>query len=318
MIMLIKPPAVYLLALLCATITTPAQALVQRAFVASDGNDANTATDCQVTLPCRTFSQAITVVNPNGEVVAIDSASYGNVTLTQSISLTAAPGVYAGTSVSTGNTGIIIATPDISVVLRGLTINGQGGSVGILINANNAKVSIENCVISNFYIDIPDRQHGILVQQAATIRIVNTLMRDNDIGIELLAGATADISGSKFFGNDTSIFARNLTGGTTTAVAISNTVISGSFYGIYAFANSSATSRVEMVRSIISNSDTGVFTASEGGTASFSFRKSVVAGNIDGLVELGSGATLISYGNNTLSDNLNNPIIGTLTTIAPL
>jgi hypothetical protein len=318
MIMLIKLPAVYLLAILCATTVTPAQALVQRAFVASTGNDANTASDCQAILPCRTFAQAITVVNPNGEVVAIDSASYGNVTLIQSISLTAAPGVYAGMSVSPGDTGVTITTDNINVVLRGLTINGQGGSVGILINANNAKISIENCVISNFFIDIPARQHGVLVQQAATVRVVNTLMRDNDIGIEIPAGATADISGSKFFGNYYGIYARNLTAGTTTTVAVSNTVVSGSFFGIYAFANNSSTSRIEMVRSIISNSDTGVYAASEGGTASFSFRKSMVTGNNDGLVEFGSGGTLISYGNNTLSDNFNNPIIGTLTTIAPL
>ena len=51
---------------------SPAQALVQRAFVASTGNDSNTTADCQVNTPCRTYSAAVTVVNPNGEVVAID------------------------------------------------------------------------------------------------------------------------------------------------------------------------------------------------------------------------------------------------------
>jgi len=322
MIMLNKSSAVYLLAVMCAMIVAPAQAGVQRAYVASYGLDSNTTFDCDVAHPCSLFSAAVTVVNPDGEVVALDSAEYGIVTLNKSISLTAAPGIYAGISVLQGATGVTIATAGVNVVLRGLTINGQGGSassqggtIGILMT-NGARLSIENCVISNFFINIPSSQYGILVQTAATVRIVNTLLRDNDVAIELQDGVVADISGSNIFGNVTGIFANNSSVGTATTVAISDSVVSGHFIGIYALAQASTTSRVEMVRSIVSNSNTGVLAQSQLGTASVSFRKSMVTGNNDGLVEVGSGATLISYGKNTLSDNLLD-ILGTLTTLAP-
>ena len=92
-------PLAFLLALPCALMTIPAQAFVQRAFVSGKGDNANVATNCAVTAPCKTFAGALPVVAANGEIVAMDTAAYGSVTLTQSISLTAAPGVYAGISV---------------------------------------------------------------------------------------------------------------------------------------------------------------------------------------------------------------------------
>ncbi|BBJ22924.1 right-handed parallel beta-helix repeat-containing protein [Candidatus Nitrotoga sp. AM1P] len=319
--MLKKSPAVYLLAVMCAMIATPAQSAVQRAFVASYGLNSNTSFDCDVTHPCRQFLAAVTVVNPDGEVVALDTAAYGAVTLTQSISLTAAPGAYAGITVFPGSNGVTIATPGVNVVLRGLTINSQGGDAGILMTAG-AKLSIENCVIANFsIIGSPFNQYGVLVQTAATVRMVNTLIRDNDIGIQIQDGATADISGSKFFGNSTyGIVAFNDINGTTTTAAVSDTVVTGGGIGIYAIVDSAstATARAEIVRSIVSNYSGGVAAESQNGTASVSIRKSMVTGSsIYGLGQIGSGATMTSYGNNMLSNNSSN-LLGTLTTVAPL
>ncbi|MBK8569515.1 MAG: hypothetical protein IPN81_05740 [Nitrosomonadales bacterium] len=76
-----------MLTVLFAIAVSPAQA-VTRAFVASDGGDGN---DCALATPCRTFAKAVTVVDTDGEVLVLDSAGYGPVTLTQSISLTATP-----------------------------------------------------------------------------------------------------------------------------------------------------------------------------------------------------------------------------------
>ena len=72
---------------------------VQRAHVATYGLNSNTSFNCSVANPCRFFQAATSVVDPNGEVVVLDSGGYGAVTLTQSISLIAPPGVYAGISV---------------------------------------------------------------------------------------------------------------------------------------------------------------------------------------------------------------------------
>lgn len=327
--MLRNSTTVYLFAVLCTLMVTPAQAR-QRSFVASYGDDTNI---CDTFFPCRTFAKAVTVTDPNGEVVALDSAEYGAVTLTQSISLTVAPGFYAGISVFPSGTsaktaGVTIATAGVNIVLRGLTIIDQSGDYGILITADatGAKLSIENCVISNFFIDIQDRQYGILVETAAAVRMVNTIVRDNDIGIGLSAGATANISGSKFLSNSgASIFAHNATANTTTSAAVSDTVVMGvvtpNNLGIFARADVAlATAKIEIIRTVISNTETGVQSQSQVGTASVSIRKSMVTGSSQcGLAQVFGGATLVSYGNNTLSDNGTNYCgPSTLTTAAPL
>ncbi|MBK8569516.1 MAG: right-handed parallel beta-helix repeat-containing protein [Nitrosomonadales bacterium] len=207
-------------------------------------------------------------------------------------------------------------------MLRGLTINSQGGDAGISMTAGT-KLSIDNCVISNFsIISSPVNQYGVLVQTPATVRIVNTLIRDNDIGIQIQDGATANISGSKFLGNSTyGIVAFNFLDGTTTTAAVSDTLVSqGGGVGIYAIVDSASTAiaRAEIVRSIVSNYNEGVRAESQNGTASVSIRKSMVTGSsIYGLGQIGAGATMTSYGNNTLSNNSSN-LLGTLTTVAPL
>ena len=104
-----------------------AGAATQRTFVASNGVD--TAT-CTLSAPCRTFATAIANTLPGGEVIVLDSAGYGAATITQSVSIIAPAGIYAGISVFTGD-GITIATPGLNVVLRGLAITGLGGQNGI-------------------------------------------------------------------------------------------------------------------------------------------------------------------------------------------
>src|SRR5687768_18418355 len=81
-----------------------ASALVQRTFVSGLGSDAN---PCTRTEPCRTFAAAIAQTQAGGEVVALDTAGYGPVTVTQAISLISPPGVYAGISTTVLNTNAI-------------------------------------------------------------------------------------------------------------------------------------------------------------------------------------------------------------------
>ena len=48
-----------------------------------------------------------------------------------------------------GNGLTITAGPGVVVVLRGLSINGQGGVVGISVSLDlGARLHVENCVIS--------------------------------------------------------------------------------------------------------------------------------------------------------------------------
>ena len=80
--------------------------------------------------PCRSFGAAITVTNASGEIVVLDSAGYGAVVINKSVSIISPPGIYAGVSVLAGE-GVTMNTAGIEVTLKGLTINGQGGTVGI-------------------------------------------------------------------------------------------------------------------------------------------------------------------------------------------
>src|SRR5919108_688209 len=104
-------------------------ALAQRTFVSAEtGNDAN---PCTRTAPCRNFAAAIAQTAAGGEVVALDSGGYGPVTIGSAISLVAPTGVYAGITAFSGNAVTVSAGSSDVVTLRGLTLNGLGGSTGI-------------------------------------------------------------------------------------------------------------------------------------------------------------------------------------------
>jgi len=108
----------------------PASA-AQRTFVSYRGSDLN---PCAVDSPCRSFAAAIAQTNANGEVVAVDSAGYGPVTITQAVTIVAPLGVHAGISVFSGDGVTINAGLNDVVVLRNLYINSQGGVNGVTLS----------------------------------------------------------------------------------------------------------------------------------------------------------------------------------------
>src|SRR5215470_2252936 len=114
--------------------------MLPRTFVASSGLDTN---DGRLATPCRSIGAALAQTDPGGEIIVLDSAGYGAVTINKAVSVIAPPGIYAGITVSAG-TGIDVQSG--AVALRGLTIRGIGGNVGI--HVGNAQVRIDRCVIS--------------------------------------------------------------------------------------------------------------------------------------------------------------------------
>src|SRR5215472_9049209 len=88
-----------------------------RVFVASYGNDAN---PCTFLSPCKTFQQAVNVVDAGGEVTAIDSAGFGPISISQSVTITSPPGIEAGIAVPSGGVGITVSAGSSDAVqLRG-------------------------------------------------------------------------------------------------------------------------------------------------------------------------------------------------------
>ena len=137
-----------------AVLAAPSLALgaAQRTFVKSTGVDTlpgPVPNVCSVASPCRTFDAAMLQTLPGGEVIVLDSAGYGAVTISQSVSIIAPPGVYAGITASSGD-GVTVNGAGIVVVLQGLTINGLGtGNNGINFIAGD-ELHVINGSISNF------------------------------------------------------------------------------------------------------------------------------------------------------------------------
>ena len=275
-------------------ISLQAQAVQRTHVSAAFGSDANTATNCAAAAPCRFFTAAMSVTDPNGEVIVLDSGGYGAVTITQSVALIAPTGVYAGISVFPGADGVKIATAGVNVVLRGLSINGQGGNDGINMTAGN-RLTVENCVISNL------GQNGILVNAAATVRVTDSIVRDTGgSGITLQNGVTATITRAVASGNaNPGIYLLGNTPSTST-VDIADSTVDGNSSGIYALSDVTSANLKLSVRDsrIVHNSSFGLAAASNaGGAASLTASNNMVSNNTYGLAAQGAGAKVISTGN---------------------
>ena len=75
-------------------IAAGAASAAQRTFVSTKGVD-NPA--CSLAAPCRAFRRNCSDES-GGEVIVLDSGGYGPVSITQSVSVVAPAGVYAGIS----------------------------------------------------------------------------------------------------------------------------------------------------------------------------------------------------------------------------
>src|SRR5687768_17469756 len=73
-------------------------------FVSTSGKDFNACTRSQ---PCRTFATALSAVDAEGEVIVLDSGSYGAVTITKAVSLIAPAGVNAAINSAFGDAVIV-------------------------------------------------------------------------------------------------------------------------------------------------------------------------------------------------------------------
>ncbi len=117
-----------------------------RTFVSSTGSDAN---DCSRSSPCRNFQRAHDAVAAGGEVVALDSAGYGAVNITKSVTITGEGVHAAATSPSGGGNVVTVNGAGITVVLRNIQVQSHPASVsGSGIFARNfAALHIEGCTV---------------------------------------------------------------------------------------------------------------------------------------------------------------------------
>jgi Right handed beta helix region len=236
-----------LVALALVAVSPLATAAAQRTFVASTGNDAD---PCSIAQPCRGFARAITQTNAGGEVIVVDSAGYGPVSIAKSITLAAPSGVYAGVSVTSGS-GITVSGSGIAVTLRGLTLNGQGGSNGIVF-VQGAKLNIENCEITGFATD------GIAVTAPGSIvTIKSTAARDNaGSGVSISATGSIQVNLDEVRLVNNALNGLYATGPVRATIASS--VVEGNGIGLHADAANIFITSIIASRNTIIRNTTGV------------------------------------------------------------
>jgi hypothetical protein len=257
----------------------PAHALANRTFVSGHGADSGA---CTSAAPCRTFAFALTQTAANGEIDVLDSAGYGAVTITKSISIVNDGAGVAGIQASSGNAITINAGADDRVDLRGLRIEGLGrGSNGIVLNSGRS-LTITHCVVRNFF------QWGILLQPSKSLTdflIADTIVSGNTNfgGIQVFPKETGSIQG-----------------------ALDHVSISGNRTGlsIDRRADIPVKAEVTVVDSTVANNFIGgIFAQHEG---LLRLARSTVTGNFQG-VSITLGGTGQTFGDNHIRGNSPNP-----------
>jgi hypothetical protein len=159
------------------------QAQASRTWVSGVGDDVN---PCSRTAPCKTFAGAISKTAACGEINALDSAGYGAVTITKSITIDGT-GVHASILASL-TTGIIInaGTNDV-VTIRAVSINGFCNGVHGMNILSAKTVNVEDVVIFRF-----NTGNGITVNDSngVNLNVRNSVIRDNTLdGINTTSSA---------------------------------------------------------------------------------------------------------------------------------
>jgi hypothetical protein len=292
------PLALLAATLACSLATAPAHARA-RVFVASYGNDAN---PCTFGSPCKTFQQAVNVVDAGGEVTAIDSAGFQPVLISKSVSIVGPSGIEAGVVATAGVAIHVTAATTDTVSLRGLTLDGGGAaSYGIQVDSVG-QLEVIGCVVRNF------SNTGIFIgpsvnsTQTLSFIISDTLVSKNaNYGI-LVEGLLAQtINGTiervRAIHNQDGIYVYGaaMSGGALN-VAISDSVASNNTNGIIYQTNTIRTVGSVQNSTIAGNSDVGldVISTNVAKTAYVGVQSSTISGNFIGLFIHDGGTILLS------------------------
>jgi hypothetical protein len=266
-------------------------------FVASFGNDAN---DGSRGSPKRNFQAAHNAVAVKGEIVALDTAGYGIVNITKSVTITAPAGVTA--LISTGaflNAAVTINAPGAAVSLRGLTIeNIDTGFNGVVVNSV-AALSLSDCVIQNFITDGIDFQptaDAVLLMTHCTVRACG--------GNGCYLAPTGGITGASLDGCQLESSAEGLLVSGNVFCTARDTIAAMNTNGFDARNN--AVLNLQLCTA--SGNGAGVSSLNN---ATVKVDACTVSDNTSAGFSQGSGGTIFSRGNNTLSGNAGNTAFST-------
>jgi hypothetical protein len=285
----------------CLWLAATTEAATPRAYVSVNGNDLNV---CNVPAsPCRTFTGAIGQVTPGGEVIVLDSGTFGGGTISQAVTINAPAGVAALAA-----TPIVVSAGASDVVtLRGITfVSPSPGSGTALSYSAGGGLNVENCVFHGW-------NTGIDATAAGRLNVVDTTVRDSaSHGISLFASSgtlLASIVRTRLLGNSYGLYVYKAT------ATIKGSVAAGNFFGLAATSVDATNSEFNVENCLVThNSGYGIYATGASGGGVVRVSGSTVTNNGTGLGQTSFGV-LLSRVNNTVEGNSIDSAgtIGTLT-----
>ncbi len=203
-----------------------------------------------------------------------------------------------------GQSGVTINDPSAVVVLRGLTINGQGGDFGIWIKAAT-RVHVESCVVSRM------GSNGLALYPglgAPEVFVKDSIFRDNaNYGIYTLTNANITLdhvrverSGFNGIGVDSS---------TSVTLTIANSVVAGNQgHALLLRSASAMVSNISVDNSeFTANGGSGIDCIGSGGSITLIVARSMLRGNGSRGAYVstsgGTGSVVAAFQDNAISGN---------------
>ena len=288
-----------------------ANAQLFRAYLSTKGNDAN---PCTLPAPCRLLPAALAAVAETGEIWMLDSANYntGPVTIDKSVTILAVPGSVGSVVSKEGNA--IEVHGGASVTLRNLAIGPVAGfaSAHGLVTYDTAGVSLEKSVVAGL------GGTGVLAGGTSTVAILDSSIRDNALGVEVVGGANALLSKVVVAGHAShGLHVYGDFGNTAVAVVV-DSVFEDNLNGVTATGAAGRMTKVAVTRSTATGNQANGFYArtldNQAPLAIFELSNSIATRNAVGLAN--SQATFQSAGNNRSSGNTTSATSGTITITA--
>jgi len=282
-----------------------------RSFVATTGNDANA---CTPGAECRTFTRALAVTNPGGEVIAITSGGYGIFAISQGATVTAAPGVYAATNVPAFGTGVqITAGVSERVVLRGLNFVMFGNSSFGIAATSFGTLSIEGCTITGGTLG----SYGVSIAREAAnhAAITDTVVRSGYAGFKIASRATLLRCRAENNSNvGLLVEDGTLADGSVTAVDFTSVA---NETGVLAVCSQTGHAvDLTLQRATVADNVAGVTSQGDNnGTATVRINESVIVHDTNYGVTVAGTASVLSSGNNVIAANTPTDVFGSLTSL---
>jgi hypothetical protein len=292
--------------IICLALATIGKATVPRAFVSINGLDTN---PCSAVQPCRSFNQALTVVEAGGEIVVQNSGGYSTgFTITQSVTIDAAGFNASVISTSAGDLCTISAGAS-RVVLRGISFHGASVGTNAINVTQVGSLYVEDCSMAEFVGD------GVQMLTGGNLWVTDTDVRKcGDDGLAVFdGGATAAhlvAHDSRFTecGNFGVAVATTNTATATGWMSNCTVSLSASGFGLFSFASANADLTLTNCR-VVGNTVAGlVADTSMTGNATMRIASCVVTKNNTGIStsSSGGGVALVlgtSPGTNLISAN---------------